>query len=186
MSLPVPRLASTSGSLTPAPAPAFPGPFGVSAGVPGEARSGGRRRECGRGCRRSSANWTRKPGAPCHPRPFCAPSVSGFRIWGRPFTAQPASPQRGAGRAPHAWPCRLGRWAPVPARNTHLSRSVTGWVRVIPCKPRVCRLGPGDGALAGRGGPERPALKQVTVIPRWAARWIPLSRQSAPGRARTG
>ena len=67
--LPVPRLASTSWSLTPAPAPAFPGPFGVSAGVPGEARSNGRRRECGRGCRRS-----RKPGAPCHPRSFCAPS----------------------------------------------------------------------------------------------------------------
>lgn len=74
----------------------------------------------------------------------------------------------------------------MPAGNTHLSRSGTGWVRVIPCKQRVWRLGPGDGALAGRGGPERPALKQATVIPRWAARWIPLSRQSAPGRARTG
>ena len=69
----------------------------------------------------------------------------------------------------------------MPARNTHLSPSGTGWVRVIPRKRRVRRLGPGDGALAGRGGPERPALKRATVIPGWAARWIPLSRLKCPG-----
>lgn len=40
--LPAPRPASTSGSLT--PAPAFSEPFGVSAGVPGETRSSGRPR----------------------------------------------------------------------------------------------------------------------------------------------
>lgn len=186
--LPAPRPASTSGSLT--PAPAFSEPFGVSAGVPGETRSSGRPRGCGTGCHRSSANQGRRPGAPCHPRPFCTPSVSWFRTWGQsplPCTAQAASPllRRFAGRARHPGPCGRGRWA----QCAHSGRASRGQARagcgVISHAERALRPGPGDGALAGCGGPERPALKQAAVIPTWAARWVPVSRLSGPGRERS-